>query len=131
MSDGNSGMTLLILSRTSWAATSRSLSKSNWTMTIDTPSEETERNSSMPLIVLTAPSILSVISVSMSSGAEPGRTVVTVTNGNSIFGKRSNPSFMKLLTPNTTSTRISTVAKTGRLTQIAAKCFIVLPCLRL
>ena len=36
------------------------------------PSEEVDRNSSMPLIVLTASSILSVICISMSSGAEPG-----------------------------------------------------------
>jgi len=46
--------------------------------TCDTPSDEIERSSSMPLIVLTAPSILSVISVSTSSGAAPGRRVVGV-----------------------------------------------------
>ena len=39
--------------------------------TWDTPSVETERSSSMPLMVLTASSILSVISVSTSSGAAP------------------------------------------------------------
>ena len=40
-------------------------------MTSETPWLEVERSSSMPLMVLTAPSILSVISVSTSSGAAP------------------------------------------------------------
>ena len=61
-------------------------------MTCETPSDEVERSSSMPLIVLTASSILSVISVSISSGAAPGRRVVTTTVGKSTFGKRSTPS---------------------------------------
>ena len=43
-------------------------------MTCETPSDELERSSSMPLMVLTAPSILSVISVSTSSGEAPGST---------------------------------------------------------
>ena len=60
--------------------------------TCDTPSDEVERSSSIPLIVLTASSILSVISVSTSSGAAPGRRVVTTTVGKSTFGKRSSPS---------------------------------------
>ena len=42
-------------------------------MTCETPSDEVERSSSMPLMVLTASSILSVISVSISSGAAPGQ----------------------------------------------------------
>ena len=46
-------------------------------MTCETPSDEIERSSSMPLMVLTASSILSVISVSICSGAAPGCTVVT------------------------------------------------------
>ena len=46
-------------------------------MTCDTPSDEVDRSSSMPLIVLTASSILSVTSVSICSGAAPGCTVVT------------------------------------------------------
>ncbi len=45
-------------------------------MTIETPSDEIERSSSMPLMVLTASSILSVTSVSICSGAAPGCTVV-------------------------------------------------------
>ncbi len=47
-------------SRTSCAATSGSLSSVNVMMTSETPWLEVERSSSMPLIVLTAPSILSV-----------------------------------------------------------------------
>jgi hypothetical protein len=50
------------------------------------PSDETERSSSIPLMVLTASSILSVISVSICSGAAPGCTVVTSTVGKSTFG---------------------------------------------
>ena len=60
-------------------------------MTCETPSDEVERSSSMPLMVLTASSILSVISVSISSGAAPGSRVVTTTVGKSTFGKRSTP----------------------------------------
>ena len=56
-------------------------------MTCETPSDEVERSSSMPLMVLTASSILSVISVSTSSGAAPGSRVVTTTVGKSTFGK--------------------------------------------
>ena len=41
-------------------------------MTCEMPSDEIDRRSSMPLIVLTASSILSVISVSICSGAAPG-----------------------------------------------------------
>ena len=40
-------------------------------MTCETPSAEIEISWSMPLIVLTASSILSVTSVSISSGAAP------------------------------------------------------------
>jgi hypothetical protein len=55
--------------------------------TCETPSTEVERSSSIPLIVLTAPSTLSVISVSISCGDAPGLTTVTVIVGRSIFGK--------------------------------------------
>ena len=56
-------------------------------MTCETPSDEVERSSSMPLMVLTASSILSVTSVSTCSGAAPGSRVVTTTVGKSTFGK--------------------------------------------
>ena len=74
------------------AATATGFSSRNWIITCDTPSDEAERSSSMPLIVLTAPSILSVISVSTSSGEAPGSRVMTMTAGKSIFGNWSTPS---------------------------------------
>src|SRR5215212_6995969 len=80
------------LSRTSCAATSTFLSRRNVMKTCETPSTEVERSSSMPLMVLTAASTLSVISVSTSCGPAPGLTTVTVMVGRSIFGKRSTPS---------------------------------------
>ena len=89
-------------------------------MTCETPSDEFDRSSSMLLIVLTASSILSVISVSTSSGAAPGSLVVTTTVGKSTLGKRSRPSRMKAKAPTTVSERMMTVAKTGRRTEIDA-----------
>ena len=71
-----------------------SLSSSKLTMTCETPSVEIERSSSMPLMVLTASSILSVISVSISCGDAPGSVVTTATMGKSTLGKRSTPSFL-------------------------------------
>ena len=89
---GRFGRTVLTRSRTSCAATSTFFSMTNVTMTCETPSVVTERSSSMPLMVLTASSTLSVISVSTSSGAAPGCVVVTTTTGKSTLGKRSTPS---------------------------------------
>src|SRR5262249_27817092 len=117
---GRRGSTLFTLSRTSCAATSVSFSRVNMMMTCEIPSDEMERRSSMPLIVLTASSILSVISASTCSGAAPGCTVVTVMLGKSIFGKRSTPSLVNEKMPMTLSDRMRTLAKTGRLTQSAA-----------
>ena len=71
-------------------------------------------------MVLTAASILSVTSVSMSCGAAPGCTVVIVTTGNSTFGKRSTPRREYPARPTTTMRSESTVAKTGRRTQTSA-----------
>jgi hypothetical protein len=117
---GRRGSTRFTRSRTSWAATSPSFSRRNATMTWETPSEEFERSSSMPLIVLTASSILSVTSVSTSSGAAPGKRVVTTTVGKSTLGKRSSPSCVKANAPTTVSESVMTVAKTGRRTEIEA-----------
>src|SRR5215213_8332476 len=108
------------LSRTSCAATSAFLSRRNVMKTCETPSTEVERSSSMPLMVLTAASTLSVISVSTSCGPAPGLTTVTVMVGRSIFGKRSTPSVENEKTPTTVSDRINIVANTGRRTQISA-----------
>ena len=87
---------------------------------VETPSEEVDLSSSMPLMVLTASSILSEISVSISSGAAPGSLVVTTTVGKSTFGKRSRPRRENEKAPMTVSARMRTLAKTGRLTEIAA-----------
>src|SRR6185295_16066031 len=117
---GSSGSTRLTRSRTSCDATSAFFSSRNAMTTTDTPSDEVERSSSIPLIVLTASSILSEISVSISSGAAPGRRVVTTTVGKSTFGKRSRPRRENENAPITVSARMRTLAKTGRLTEIAA-----------
>ena len=60
---------------------------SNVTMTSETPSLDVDRSSSTPLMVLTAPSILSVTSVSISSGAEPFEVVVTTMVGDVDLGE--------------------------------------------
>src|SRR5882672_3905268 len=69
-----------ILLRTSCAATSAFFSSTKVIKTCETPSIEVERSSSIPLTVLTAPSTLSVISVSISCGEAPGLITVTVIN---------------------------------------------------
>src|SRR5215472_4345033 len=117
---GSCGRTPFTLSRTSCAATSMSLSSRKVRITCETPSDEDERSSSMPLMVLTASSILSVTSVSICSGAAPGWTVVMRIVGRSILGYRSTPSFRNAKTPTTERDRMRTVAKTGRLTQSSA-----------
>ncbi len=92
MPRGRSRRMVWILSRTSCAATSPSFSSANWMTTVEMPWLEVERSSSMPLMVLTAPSILSEMSVSTSSGAAPSRRVVTTTKGKSTLGNWSRPS---------------------------------------
>ena len=115
-----------ILLRTSCAATSAFFSRTKVIKTCETPSSEVERNSSMPLIVLTAPSTLSVISVSTSSGEAPGLMTVTVIVGRSIFGNRSTPRDRNEKMPTTVMLKISIVANTGRRTQISASFCIFL-----
>jgi hypothetical protein len=117
---GNCGSTPLILSRTSCAATSMFFSSTKETITCEMPSDDVERKSSMPLIVFSASSILSVTSVSICSGDAPNWRVVTSTVGKSTFGKRSRPSSEKENAPMTVRDRTRTDAKTGRRTQISA-----------
>ena len=83
---GRSPRTRLTLSRTSCAATSTFFSRMNVTRICEIPSAEVDWSSSMPAIVLTDSSILSVISVSTSSGAAPSRRVRTLIVGKSTFG---------------------------------------------
>lgn len=66
-------------------------SRTNSTVTTETPSLLVELIVLTPLIVLTASSILSVTSMSMISGLAPLRRVVTLTMGKSTFGNRSTP----------------------------------------
>src|SRR6266550_153844 len=115
------------LLRTSEAATSAFFSSTKFTKTCETPSTDVERNSSMPLMVLTAPSTLSVISVSISCGDAPGLTTVIVIVGRSIFGNRSTPRDRKENRPTTVMLRMSMVANTGRRTQISASFCMAYP----
>src|SRR5919199_1861857 len=62
--------TVLTLSRTSCVATSGSLERSKAMVMEERPVLEEERSSSMPVAVLTAPSMTSVTSDSISAGAE-------------------------------------------------------------
>ena len=94
-------------------------------MTCERPSTDVERSSSMPLIVLSAPSSFLVISVSICSGDEPGFTTETDTVGMSILGSRSTPSPKNAYTPTTVSERTSIVANTGRRTQSSASLCMV------
>ena len=89
---GRSRRMVFTRSRTSCAAMSASFSRTNCTVTCDTPSDEIDCSWSIPLMVLTASSILSVMSVSISSGAAPTRRVLMTMVGKSTFGKRSTPS---------------------------------------
>ena len=91
---GRSRRTVAMCSRTSCAAMSVSSRAANCAMTSETPSVEIERSSSMPLMVLTASSILSVTSVSTASGDAPGYGVTMVTSGKSTFGNWSTPSLL-------------------------------------
>ncbi len=117
---GSFSRTALTFSLTSCAAMLTSFSRTNVTNTRLRPSTDVLRSSSMPLTVLIDSSSLSETSVSTCSGAAPGTIVVTVTTGKSIFGKRSMPSFRYEKRPMTVSKRAMTVAKMGRLTQMAA-----------
>src|ERR1700690_791019 len=117
---GRSGSTRLTWSRTSCAAMLTSLSSVNVTKNRETPSVDTDRSSSMPPSVLTASSILSVSSDSTSSGAAPGSTVMIEMMGKSPLGKRSTFSLLEPRMPTTAIVRMSTVAKTGRRTEMLA-----------
>ncbi len=76
---------------TSCAARLGSFSSVNWAITRDAPSVEIDDSSSSPATVLTAASILSVMSVSTDAGAAPGWMVVMVTSGKSTLGNLSTP----------------------------------------
>ncbi len=85
-SSGSRLTTVLTRSRTSWAALSRSRSRSKVAMMMDEPAPETERSSSMPSTVLTTSSTWRVTSDSISSGDAPGSEARTETVGTSTAG---------------------------------------------
>jgi len=91
MSVGSFARIVETFSRTSWTAMSMSRSRTNSTVTTETPSVLVEAMVLTPLIVLMASSILSVTSMSMISGLAPLSRVVTLTMGKSTFGYRSTP----------------------------------------
>ncbi len=109
----------LTLSRTSWVPTSPFLESRNCTVTIDIPSELTERIVSMPETVLITSSIGLVTEVSISSALAPGSVVVTVQTGKSTLGNRSTPRRKYDSIPSTTGEATSTQVKTGRRMQIS------------
>ena len=74
----------------------------------------------MPLMVLTAPSILSVTSVSTSSGAAPGEPRDDDHRGKVDLRKLVDAELFVEDAAHNQDDRLSTVAKTGRLTQISA-----------
>ena len=106
---------------------SASFSSRKLTTTCEMPSAELEFNWSMPLMVFTASSTLSVISLSTCSGAAPGSLVVTVMVGMSMLGIRSTPSCVSENEPTTTSDMMRTDANTGRRTHRAANACIAFP----
>ncbi len=125
---GSNGSTRLMRSRTSCAAVSASFSSLKETTTCEMPSDDVEVSVSMPLMVLTDSSILSVTSVSICSGAAPGSRVVTEIVGMSTLGNRSTPRRPKANRPTTVSDRTSTQANTGRCTQSdASHCMTTSP----
>ena len=119
MSSGRKRRASATLARTSWAATSMSLSSSNSTVTIENPSMLAEVSWRIPPIVLICSSITSVTSWSMTSGLAPTRTVWTVTIGNSTSGKASTPIREKASQPKTTSAAISVRVVTGRRMEVS------------
>ena len=80
-------------------------------VTFERPDEEEERISSMPGTVLTAPSMMSVISVSISCGAAPVLEVEMETVGISIFREAVNAKRKERDPPMTVRMRMMTVAK--------------------
>ena len=88
---GNSFLISSTLSRTSWAATSPSLSISNLMLTRENPSILWDLISSIPSTWLTDSSTTLVMEVSTSSGLAPAKVVCTSTYGTSTLGNIPTP----------------------------------------
>jgi hypothetical protein len=86
MSSGSLRMLAFSLSRTSVAATSRSCSSSNSSITRAWPCPDSERMWRTPSIVANASSSGSTTSSSIADGDAPSSSTVTPTNGNSMSG---------------------------------------------
>ena len=84
-----------------------------------------DRTSSMPGILLTAPSMMFVTLESTTSGLAPGKTVVTEINEKSISGERSIEIRLTDIKPNRTMTKLIITAKTKRLTDTSGKLILI------
>ena len=113
---GRNLMALLTFSRTVFAASSRSRSRTNRTVIFPRPSLTFAVIWSMPEMLLSASSSGSMATVAISSALAPGNWILTFTVAGSAFGNRSTPRSRKEKRPTTTSDITSIVAKTGRRT---------------
>src|SRR5690606_32444712 len=104
-------------SRTSFAASSRSRLSSNSTVTCAWPSRLAERIVFTPSMPESSPSSTCVMRVSMTSADAPGYDDCTCTTGGTTSGCSRTVRSRNDSTPNATSTRLMTVANTGRLTE--------------
>ncbi len=110
-------------SRTVFAASSRSRSRTNLILMLPPPRFAVDVIWSMPPTLLSAFSIGVITEVTTSSGLAPGSRSTTLTTAGSAFGKRSTLRPRNEKIPSTTSDVTSMVAKTGRRTQVSANIF--------
>ncbi len=108
-------------SRTSWAASAMSRSRTNLTVMRVAPSVVMAESSSRPLSVDRDSSIGITTWVVTSSGVAPGRRIAMLTVAGSALGKRSTPRSRKEKIPRVTRKLTSITAKTGRRTQSSAR----------
>ena len=93
--------------------------------TLDTPGADLDRTSSIPGMLLTAPSIRLVTLESTTSGLAPGKTVVTEMSEKSISGERSIDIRLTDIKPKRTMTKLIITAKTKRLTDTSGKLILI------
>ena len=110
---GRSARTLSTALRTSFRATSGSLSIWNSTRMLAEPSVMVVRMCSMPPRLATLSSILRATSVSSWVGSAPSRLATMVTVGSSMSGKFWMPRALKPMTPSMVNRANSRMAGTG------------------
>ena len=93
-------------------AISRSFSKKNCAKTLETPGADLDLTSSIPGILLTAPSTILVTLESTTSGFAPGRTVVTEMSEKSMSGDLSIEIRFTEMIPNKMISRFTIAANT-------------------